>query len=94
MTEQPHLSPSRQPVPHSDVLASDEDRERAVERVRAAVADGRLVLSGRDDRPDRVHGARTLGEPAEAACGLPEPGPRDSLGLALFGAVVTKPPDR
>ncbi|AKJ11106.1 hypothetical protein ABB07_14070 [Streptomyces incarnatus] len=79
MTEQPHPSPSRQPLPHSDVLASDEDRERAVERVRAAVADGRLALSELDDRLDRVHGARTLGELAQAARGLPEPGPRDSL---------------
>ncbi|MER6024703.1 DUF1707 domain-containing protein [Streptomyces sp. NPDC001851] len=53
----------------------------AVERVRAAVADGRLPLGELDDRLDQVHSARTLGEPALAARSLPEPGPRDSPGV-------------
>ncbi|MGW5425871.1 hypothetical protein ACWET9_01425 [Streptomyces sp. NPDC004059] len=88
-------------------------------------AGGRLALGELDERLDRVHGARTLREPAVASRGLPEPRPRDSLvvdraptsrfalgvfrrrgargvgrpcaprvvikGLALFGAVITKP---
>ncbi|MGW1284775.1 DUF1707 SHOCT-like domain-containing protein [Streptomyces sp. NPDC002586] len=67
------------PSASSDLLASDEDRERVIERVKAAVADGRLPLGELDDRLGQVHGARTLGELAVAARGLPEPGPRDSL---------------
>ncbi|GHE04320.1 hypothetical protein GCM10010339_35280 [Streptomyces alanosinicus] len=77
------------------MLASDEDRERVVERVRLAAADGRLPLSELDGRLGQVHGARTLGELAVAARGLPEPGPRDCLvvdetpasrfALGLFG---------
>ncbi|MGA5035862.1 DUF1707 SHOCT-like domain-containing protein [Streptomyces capoamus] len=81
--------------PSRDVLASDEDRERVVERVRAAVADGRLPLDQLDGRLTRVYDARTLGELRSAAHGLPELGPRDRLvvdraptsrfALGLFG---------
>ncbi|MEU8031012.1 DUF1707 domain-containing protein [Streptomyces sp. NPDC049099] len=83
MTE--HPSPAEQSPSAPDTLASEEDRERAVERVRAAAADGRLPLSELDDRLGRVHSARTLGELAVATRGLPEPGPRDCL-------VVDRPP--
>ncbi|MER5543305.1 DUF1707 domain-containing protein [Streptomyces sp. NPDC002589] len=101
MTEHSASSPvgkpasSSAPSASSDLLASDEDRERVVERVKAAVADGRLPLGELDDRLGQFHGARTLGELAVAAHGLPEPGPRDSLvvdaaptsrfALGLFG---------
>ncbi|MFI2759574.1 DUF1707 domain-containing protein [Streptomyces echinatus] len=81
--------------PGHEVLPSDEDRDRALERVRAAVADGRLPPGESDGRLGRVHAARTLGEPEAAASGLPEPGPRDSpavdraptsrLALGVFG---------
>ncbi|MEU6594281.1 DUF1707 domain-containing protein [Streptomyces sp. NPDC046881] len=56
------------------MLASEEDRERVVERVRGAVADGRLPLEELDGRLTRVHGARTPGELRSAAHGLPELG--------------------
>ncbi|MFF8862591.1 DUF1707 domain-containing protein [Streptomyces sp. NPDC015139] len=39
------------------VLVSDEERERVAERVRAAVADGRLELAELDERLGRVYGA-------------------------------------
>ncbi|KOV94570.1 DUF1707 SHOCT-like domain-containing protein [Streptomyces sp. NRRL B-3648] len=78
-----------------DLLASEEDRERVVERVRAAVADGSLPLDELDGRLTRVYGARTPGELRSAAHGLPELGPRDRLvvdrtpasrlALGLFG---------
>ncbi|MEU1011028.1 DUF1707 domain-containing protein [Streptomyces sp. NPDC005890] len=81
--------------PDQDVLASEEDRERVVERVRAAVADGRLPLDELDGRLTRVYDARTLGELRTSAQGLLEPGPRDRLvvdhaptsrlALGLFG---------
>ncbi|WP_435270768.1 DUF1707 SHOCT-like domain-containing protein [Streptomyces sp. 1222.5] len=38
------------------VLVSDEERERVAERVRAAVADGRLELAELDERLGRVCG--------------------------------------
>ncbi|MFJ9813723.1 DUF1707 domain-containing protein [Streptomyces sp. NPDC101151] len=79
MTEHVRPSGAREPASSSGLLASDEDRERVVERVRAAVADGRPALSELDGRLGQVHEARTFGEPAVAAGGLPEPGPRDSL---------------
>ncbi|MFB7504732.1 DUF1707 SHOCT-like domain-containing protein [Streptomyces broussonetiae] len=95
MNRQPWPAPAGRPVPPAGTLASDEDRDRAVERVRAAVADGRLALGELDGRLGRVHGARTLGEPAVAVRDLPGPGPRDCLvvdraptsrfALGLFG---------
>ncbi|KUN08504.1 hypothetical protein AQI95_09065 [Streptomyces yokosukanensis] len=81
--------------PDHDVLACDEDRERSAERVRSAVADGRLELGELDGRLTAVYRARTRGELAVAVRGLPEPGPRDRLvvdraptsrfALGLFG---------
>ncbi|MEU6671275.1 DUF1707 domain-containing protein [Streptomyces sp. NPDC046727] len=82
-------------VAGEDVLLSDEDRERAVERVRAAVVSGRLPLGELDGRLTRIYDARTRGELEAAGSGLPEPGPRDTLvvdraptsrfALGLFG---------
>ncbi|MFL4906704.1 DUF1707 domain-containing protein [Streptomyces sp. MMS24-I2-30] len=60
------------------LFASGGDRERVVERVRAAVTDGRPVLDESDGRLDQVHRDRAPGRVAVAVRGLPEPGPRDS----------------
>ncbi|ARP72038.1 DUF1707 domain-containing protein [Streptomyces pluripotens] len=78
-----------------EVLVSDEDRERAAERVRAAVGEGRLELGELDGRLSGVYRARTLGELTAAVHGLPEPTPRGRLvvdraptskgALGLFG---------
>ncbi|MDA0566003.1 DUF1707 domain-containing protein [Streptomonospora sp. S1-112] len=52
--------------------ASNADRERVVEALRAAAADGRLDLAEFEERVDRVYRARTLGElPAALADLLP-----------------------
>ncbi|MEU1403276.1 DUF1707 domain-containing protein [Streptomyces sp. NPDC005728] len=82
-------------APDPDVLASDADRERVAERVRVAVADGRLDLAELDGRLTEVYDARTPVELQAAGRGLPEPGPRDALvvdraptsrfALGLFG---------
>ncbi|GHH06962.1 DUF1707 domain-containing protein [Streptomyces rubradiris] len=64
--------------PGRDVLVSEEERERVVERVRDAVADGRLPLDELDGRLDRIYAARTRGELRAAGSGLPAPGPRDA----------------
>ncbi|MFF9675129.1 DUF1707 domain-containing protein [Streptomyces eurythermus] len=92
----------RQAEPGHDVLVSEEERERVVERVRDAVADGRLPLDELDGRLDRIHAARTRGELRAAGSGLPAPGPRGArvvagaptsrFALGVFGAprVVVK----
>lgn len=68
-----------------DILASDQERFDAEERLRAAVESGRLPVDHLAGRLDEVHASRTRGE-LEAACrGLPAPGPRDTL-------VVDRPP--
>ncbi|MFF9000965.1 DUF1707 domain-containing protein [Streptomyces achromogenes] len=64
--------------PGHDVLVSEEERERVVERARDAVADGRLPLDELDGRLDRIYAARTRGELRAAGSGLPAPGPRDA----------------
>ncbi|HEY2307906.1 MAG TPA: DUF1707 domain-containing protein, partial [Streptosporangiaceae bacterium] len=53
------MSPARKP---SDLRASDDDRERVVEVLAAAVADGRLTLEEHSHRVERAYQARTLGE--------------------------------
>ena len=53
------VSPARKP---SDLRASDNDRERVVEVLAAAVADGRLTLEEHSHRVERAYRARTLGE--------------------------------
>ncbi|GAB2724336.1 MFS transporter [Streptomyces bullii] len=62
-----------------DLLASDEDRNRVAERVRAAVANGRLELGELDTRLAQVYEARTHGELEAAGRGLPQLGARDAL---------------
>ena len=53
------VSPARRP---SDLRASDDDRERVVEVLAAAVGDGRLTLEEHSHRVQRAYQARTLGE--------------------------------
>jgi hypothetical protein len=53
------VSPARKP---SDLRASDDDRERVVTALSAAVGDGRLTLEEHAQRVQRAYQARTLGE--------------------------------
>jgi DUF1707 SHOCT-like domain len=53
------VSPARKP---SDLRASDDDRERVVTLLAAAVGDGRLTLEEHAHRVQRAYQARTLGE--------------------------------
>ncbi|MFI8371877.1 MFS transporter [Streptomyces sp. NPDC085466] len=63
----------------SELLASDDDRNRVAEKVRAAVAAGRLEIDDLDARLAQVYQARTHGELDVAGRGLPDIGPRDAL---------------
>ncbi|GLU46837.1 DUF1707 SHOCT-like domain-containing protein [Nocardiopsis ansamitocini] len=49
-------------LPASKLRASDADRQRVLDVLRAAAEDGRLDLEEFTERSDRVHEARTLGE--------------------------------
>ncbi|MFC8508357.1 DUF1707 domain-containing protein [Streptomyces sp. NPDC057411] len=62
-----------------DILASDQERHTAEERLRAAVENGRLPLDRLGPRLDEVHASRTRGDLETACRGLPAPGPRDAL---------------
>lgn len=53
------VAPARKP---SDLRASDDDRERVVALLAAAVADGRLTLEEHAQRVQSAYQARTLGE--------------------------------
>ncbi|WP_419998152.1 DUF1707 SHOCT-like domain-containing protein [Streptomyces boninensis] len=96
----PEPSKPRPPDRAPELRASDDDRNRVAERIRAAAADGRLELSELDSRISAVYAARTHGELATAARGLPEPGLRDELvvdraptsrfALGMFGGFERK----
>lgn len=78
-----------------DLRASDTDRERVAERLRAAAGHGRITLDELEERLEAVYAAKTYGElvpitadlPTEAegdARALAEPAPQDAA--ALVGA--------
>jgi hypothetical protein len=86
------VSPARKP---SDLRASDDDRERVVEVLAVAVADGRLTLEEHSHRVERAYRARTLGELATltrdlaAAAGQPLQ-LDDSRTVSAFFATVQR----
>ena len=55
----------------SEVRASDADRERVAERLRAAAGEGRLSADELEERLERAFGARTEGELAPLLAELP-----------------------
>ena len=63
-----------------ELRASDDDRDRAVERLRVAAGDGRLTAAELDERLDAALTARTSGELAALTADLPETG-----GIAARG---------
>lgn len=65
------VDPVRRAQPH-DLRPSDADRERTVDVLREAAADGRLTLDEHHERVDRAYAARTLGELAELTVDLAE----------------------
>lgn len=67
-----------------DVLASDDERDAAVARLRRAALEGRLDSEELEDRVARALAARTRGELAELVADLP-------VARAAGGAVVRPP---
>jgi hypothetical protein len=60
-------------VPEPELRLSDADRERVVERLHAAVGEGRLTLTEFEERVDGVLAARTHADLAPFTAGLPVP---------------------
>ncbi|MGH4032721.1 DUF1707 SHOCT-like domain-containing protein [Actinomycetota bacterium Odt1-20B] len=58
----------------ADLRASDADRERVAERLRDAMAEGRLDMEEFEERLDATYKARTYGELAPLTRDLPGPG--------------------
>jgi hypothetical protein len=86
------VSPARKP---SDLRASDDDRERVVELLAAAAADGRLTLEEHSHRVQRAYQARTLGELAALTTDLVSPAGQplqldDSRTVTAFFATVQR----
>lgn len=84
--------PSPDHVPARDLRASDTDRERVVELLREAHADGRLTIDEHAERVERAYAARTLGELSELTLDL-TPAEQQPLRVdarpltAMFGRV-------
>lgn len=73
--------------PYGDVRAADADRERAVDVLKAAFAEGRLTLEEHGARVQRAYGARTYAELAALSADLPA-GPLGALPSQGPGAPV------
>jgi len=73
------------PQPH-ELRASDADRERVVQVLQDAHADGRLMLDELEERLTTVYAARTLGELADVTVDLL---PTDEQPLNLDGGPVS-----
>ncbi|WP_263631915.1 DUF1707 SHOCT-like domain-containing protein [Streptomyces sp. 8L] len=91
-----HVPESRAPgsrVPGgqaSGTRASDAEREQIAERLREAVAEGRLDMEEFDERLGLAYQARTRGELVPLVSDLPEPGTAEGAGPAA-SALGTAP---
>lgn len=65
------------------IRASDADRDQVAERLREALAEGRLSPVEHEDRLDTLYKAKTIGELAPIVADLPGPGNPGTMG---FGA--------
>ena len=73
--------------------ASDADRDRVIELLRAAVADGRLDPAEFDERLDAALAARTIEALAPLTADLiAVPGSDGALTLPLAGTPASRPP--
>ncbi|RCV53653.1 DUF1707 SHOCT-like domain-containing protein [Marinitenerispora sediminis] len=74
------------------VRASDADRDRVADRLRDALAEGRLTQDEHEDRLDAVYRAKTLGELVPITRDLPAPdsagagGPDQAVGMTVATA--------
>ena len=72
--------------PHGGTRASDADRERAADVIKAAFAEGRLTRDEHGTRVQRAYGARTYAELATVTADLPA-GPLGTLSSGQQAAL-------
>jgi Domain of unknown function (DUF1707)/2TM domain len=76
----------------SELLASDGDRDRVAERLRAAAAEGRLTAEELEERLETAFSARTEAELEPLVADLPaarrEPRPRDRSHESAYVATM------
>jgi hypothetical protein len=72
------------------MLASNADRDRAIDVLRAGFAEGRLTQSEFEDRMARVQASRTYDQLAELTCDLPA-GPWAAAGAAMVSGAAMVP---
>ncbi|MGE5288981.1 MAG: DUF1707 and DUF4190 domain-containing protein [Micromonosporaceae bacterium] len=77
--------------PYGGARVSDADRERAVDVLRAAFAEGRLTRDEHGTRVERAYGARTYAELAAVSADLPA-GPLGTLSSQGPGALTAYVP--
>lgn len=78
---------------HGKLRASDADRERTIDVLKAAFAEGRLTKDEYDERLDTVYASRTYAELAALTADLPV-GPHPAPLPATAGARITVPARR
>lgn len=78
---------------HGRLRASDADRERTIDVLKAAFAEGRLTKDEYDERLDTVYGSRTYAELAALTADLPI-GPHPAPLPATAGAHLAVPAHR
>ncbi|MET7286186.1 DUF1707 and DUF4190 domain-containing protein [Streptomyces sp. NPDC005573] len=77
------------------MLASDAERERAVDVLRAGFGEGRLAKEEFERRVERTYAARTVGELSLLVADLPQgPAPAPVTGPAVPPAFLPLPPPR
>lgn len=69
--------------------ASDADRDRVAERLREALAEGRLTPEEHADRIDAVYQAKTVGDLVPLTSDLPESGSTSAEGGSSSGLTVS-----
>ncbi|GAA3737721.1 DUF1707 SHOCT-like domain-containing protein [Streptomyces tremellae] len=89
MTSEP---PERraEPAHPPETRASDAEREQVAERLREAVAEGRLDMAEFDERLGLAYGARTHGELVPLVRDLPQPGTARAGGVVA--STAAEPP--
>jgi hypothetical protein len=75
----------------SELRASDADRDRAAERLRAAAGEGRLSSEELEERLERALSARTQAELEPLTADLPGPPPARRPRAALRPALAARP---
>ncbi len=74
---------------HGNALASDADRERAIDVLKAAFAEGRLTKEDHGARVQRAYTSRTYAELAALSADLPA-GPLGTLASQAGGAAAAR----